>query len=292
MSETELKNLAVETGTGSCRIGKKLKRRTPEDPYELYLCEDSTGKQMLLQIAADLEYNDKITRAAYILKTLANRSKEYEEDYRKLPGWKGDLLHYDWLFPEIVDSFPCETLGGRQINILNCKDAELKSLAALPMLLKNSAGTRMRMDVKTSIWPFGRMLKLLLFAHDIGIAAKNMASRNILIGPARHHMVVFAWDKAELFNSEVSVKLRQKDIADAARVCLRTLGCDVNGNHTYSTGDMPDEGKEGFEEYLEFLRRLASGKERRAEVAFDDLYAIVERLWGGRKYHKWTTYPY
>ncbi len=40
MSETDFKDLTVETGTGLCKIGKKLKRRTAEDPYELYLCEE------------------------------------------------------------------------------------------------------------------------------------------------------------------------------------------------------------------------------------------------------------
>lgn len=270
----------ISNGKRSYEVGDKL---AEAKACRIYLCKDNAGRQLLLIIAKTVGQNGYASRAAYILKLLAEKSDFYEAEYSQQPEPKGAKVHYDWLFPELVDNFVCQEQGGRQVNILALRDVEVSKVFPLAKLHEREE----RVDLKTSAWIIGRLLKLLTFAHEQGVFVKNLTEHDILIGPERHNMTLLLWDEAELFEGKVPADTSRQDITSAAKLALRILGCDGEGNYSHS-GYAEDEGGEYFKEYLELIRDMAAGKRQTAYMAFKEFYELIKQTWG-RQYHPWKT---
>jgi hypothetical protein len=248
--------------------------------YRLYVCEDvASGRQCLLQIATETVHNGGLERAAFILKELKRTSDLFQADYaKKSPG---KSLRYDRLFPALIDSFVADEQGKRRINILAFTDVDtVTTMVPLSNLLVRD---RLLIDLETSAWIMGRLLKLLMLAHSQGIAVQVLSGNNVLINPEQHFTVVFDWSGTYTYQQEVPGESRKADIAQAATTVLTAIG---ENSETSGSQTLTDEPQQ----YVNFLRELANRRHSSAERAHRQFYDLVNELFGDQ-FHPFTTLP-
>lgn len=247
--------------------------------YRVYICKDrATDRQYLLQIASETKYNGDIDRAAFVLRELKRTSDLIEAEYAKTNPEK--KLNYDLLFPGVVDSFISDDQGRRRINILSLKGvAGIRKMIPLSNLANRD---RLRINLPTSAWIMGRLLKLLGFTHSQGIAVRALQGNNVLIEPDNHFMVVFDWSSAHTYQQDVPRSARQDDIARAAQAVFAAIG----GNP--DTADFPYNLEDG--RYVKLLERFTRGKESNADKAHANFYELVDEVFG-RGFRPFKTLP-
>lgn len=247
--------------------------------YHLYLCtQEETKRQCLLQIASLAEHNGKIQRAAYILQELERHADKLEAEYENVKTDPNVLLNYKLGFPELVDSFISQEQGGRQINILAFRNME--DVGDMVPLANITAKDYLRVDLRTSAWIMGKALKMLAFAHVQGISVNLMTSKNILINPEQHYVVIFDWTAAQI-NETVSRDIQRREISQAARAVIIALGGDLE------TGFFPEDGGK---EYADYLLQMARGNVSDAKKAHETFYEIVDKTWK-REFYSFTVEP-
>lgn len=270
----------MEHGSRQYRVGVLVAETSD---YRVYICEDvETGRQCLLQIATEAQFNGGLDRAAYVLKELKQTSDLFEAEYAKRNT--GRKLSYDYLFPQLVDSFVANEQGKRRLNILAF--TEVDDVTKLVPLSNLVAKDCLRVDLKTSAWIMGRLLKLSAFAHGEGIAIGMLSGSNILLLPERHFAITFDWSASQTHQGEVPKELRKDDIASAAKTAFAAIG----GNP--ETGEYPYDHELDADDrrYIEHIWRYTTRREGNAEAAHQQLYDLLEELWG-RKFHPFTTLP-
>lgn len=247
--------------------------------YRLYLAkEQETGEWRLLQVARDLQSNGGLSRSAYILDMFRDISRDYDTAYGKTH--EGKHLHYDRLFPRKIESFASEEQGGRRINILAFTDvSDVPSLLPLSNLRDKD---RVYIDLKTGAWILGRLLKLLGFAHEQGVAVRSLRTNNILLDKDQHFAVVLDWTAALVFPSSISREAASADIVRAAEAVLVSYGTTSHGL-PYTLSD--DEAR-----YIDLLRDFADGSENDATRAHTRFYQLVREIWD-TEFHPFTTLP-
>ena len=242
--------------------------------YSLYSCNDAAGRELLLQ--APISDNYAVSRNAFILDMLASRSLEVEEEYSN-----GDL-NYDLGFPELCDSFMVKE---KQVNVLGFRGnvASVGSIVPVVKIWKDN----LRVDLRTSAWMIGKLLKLLVFAHENSehlIQIGNISGNNVLIEPDQHYVIVFDWSGAVIHNAWKGIIVRD-EIKSAAQLVVKTIG---DLDHAC----VNDEDKV----YINYLRLLAMDGESSASKAHKAFYDIVDSLcendrsvWE-RGFYKFTTF--
>lgn len=257
---------------------KVLDLRMETSKYRTYLCEDvDSAKLCLLQIPVGVTGNGDSQRACFVLKILREAADEYQAQY-ELQGHQGQL-NYNLLFPRLLDSFIATEQSSRMVNIVDFTAAETSNLIPLSSVSKASK----RLELSTSAWIMGRLLKLLGFAHEQGIAVRALVGGNILIEPAEHLTLVFDWSSAMFYQSEVPMAVCKDDIASAAKTVLVAIGANTEtGVYPYLLDDE--------QRYIDFLWRLASRRESDAQKAHEQFYKLVEELWG-RKFREFVALP-
>lgn len=246
------------------------------EKYRLYICDEvSTQQQSLLQIATATEYNGELDRAIFILKELWQAAR--------LLDWSaGEDLNYDRLFPGVVDSFISpEEQGRRRVNILIFR--KINSITKLVPLSNLREKDRLRVDLETSAWIMGRLLKLIAFAHGKSITVGLLTGNNVLIEPERHSAVVFDWSSAIMHRLVAPHEQCKDDIAAAAQAVFAAIG----GNP--KTLEYPYATQE-HHSYIEFLRRLANREEGIATRVHTNFYGLVYGLFG-RSFRPFNTLP-
>lgn len=248
--------------------------------YRVYVCvEQGTGKCCLLQISTTSAGNGPLDKSAFLLKKLANSANEYEIAYAKLGN--DHRLSYDRLFPALVESFIAPDQGGRRANILAVVDVE-SPLQMFPLSnLRHKDNVLIALS--SSAWVMGRLLKLLVFAHDQGVAVNSITANNILIEPKQHIVTVFDWSEALIYTSEVPMAQRRSDIAKSAEAILGAVGANLH------TGDCP-QVDDSSRPYITFLFELSNGSFGNAEATHQQFYKIVERVFG-RGFNPLKTIP-
>jgi hypothetical protein len=270
----------IQNGSQIYQVGKPV---AENDKYHLYLCtQKETGRQCLLQIVTATEHNGDLDRAAYILRELKRHADELEEEYAKVKTDQKDLLNYDLGFPELVDSFVCQEQGGRRVNILAFKNVE--NVGRMVPLSNITTKDQLCVDLRTSVWIMGKLLKLLVLAHSERISAGLVTSENILIEPDQHYVLIFDWSKARTYPDAVPLETRCSEISQAAKAIITVLGGDSE------TGVFPDDSDEIFDRYTDHLLRLALGSESNAERAHAKFYELTDALWK-REFYPFTTKP-
>jgi len=251
--------------------------------YNLHLCQlGEAGKQGLLQIATAVEHNGVLDRAAYILVELKLRADELEKDYVKVRTRPDGVLNYDLGFPELVDSFVCEEQGGRRVNVLSFRNVD--DPGNLVPLVNITGKDRRRVDLKTSAWIMGKLLKLLVFAHSEGITVGLLTGNNFLIEPDQHYVLIFDWSTATIGSLAIPEETMRAEISAVGKAVITVLGGDLE------TGVFTNDGEEGFFQYTERLMRLAEGSDRDAKRAHERFYELVNGLWKPG-FHPFTTFP-
>lgn len=259
------------------QVGKKV---AETGNYRLYLCrQDGTGRQYLLQIATSVEHNGGLDRTAYVLRELKHRADELEVEYARVKTDPKVMLNYDLGFPELVDSFVCQEQGGRRINVLAFRNVE--DVSRLVPLVNITDKDRLRVDLRTSAWIMGKLLKLLVFAHNEGIAVGLLNGNNVVIEPDEHYVVIFDWSAAQTYSEEVPGEVQRQEISRAAQAVVVVLGGDLK------TGIFPDDGDKA---YTDHIMRLVRGDRGDTERAHKEFYELIDGLWE-RKYYPFTTEP-
>lgn len=253
------------------------------DTYRLIACtEKKTSRQCLLQIATDAVYNKQLERSVYILNELRRLAKEIEEEYQQVKEDPKDMLNYGLMFPEVIDSFIYQQQGKRKINILAFRNVD--DLYSPKPLSKITEKDRRRVDLFSSVWIMGKLLKLLVFTHSQWISINLISGNNILIVPDKHYVSVLDWSEAKIQDEAISFETRVQEISLAAKAVITVLGGDPD------SGIIPDDGEPGQAQYASFLWRLARGGESVALRAHEKFYELVRSLWE-RKFHPFTTKP-
>lgn len=204
--------------------------------YDIYVCDiNDRPNAGLLQISMSADSNPILNKAATTLQLLKMESEKWDKDH-----------HFDWLYPEIVASFPYKETGAsdRQVNILEIRQVkDVTELYAIAQIINSGR----YVDTRTAIWIFGRMLKLLMFVHPRGYSISTTSSK-MLIHPGNeetsHRAVLFDWTNVKVHGNDTPRPFRQKDIKTSAKTILELLGANSH------TGEYPYEDEHGFAKYV------------------------------------------
>jgi hypothetical protein len=251
-----------------------------ENEYRLYLCVQKGVKdQRLMQIGVSIAENGALERSAFQLRKLELAAYEIEEEYARLNPGSKKRLDYQLGFPAVIDSFVCADQGMRRINILGFRNVEcVNQMVPLTNITQKD---KARIDVKTSAWILGKLLKELVFIHNEGYSFDLLTADDILIEPEQHYSMVFNWPRLA---KKIDHIRRRKNIAQATIAVMAALG------YNQKTGVFPNDGDEHFEEYTGYLLRLARGEFDSAMKAHQEFYEIVYTIWP-RTYHEFTEIP-
>lgn len=232
--------------------------------YRLYRALSLDEKQSyLLRIPCDVALNVEVNSEAETLKLLKARSDDLEEKKASVTDGPLERIHYDWLFPKLVDTFILgEDQGYRQANLLSILDGDVADFYPLSKLK-----TTYFVDAKTAAWILGRFFKLQTFLDDIGVYYK-FDPNQVLIEPKYHRVVYIGWTRTSDIDHYNNGKLMAKIMLDWLKdndteheADFRKLLTDIAG--------MPDDNVlEGVD-----LHRL--------------LYGNIQ-VWWGRKYYPFT----
>src|SRR5581483_9153744 len=239
--------------------------------YRLYLCSTAGSNDIhLLQVAADVAHSGELDRAAYLIEYLVRYAGQLEEEYARVKGDPKDMLNYQFCLPQIIDTFVSAEQGDRRINILgfhNVDDA--RRMVPLHTIVHKD---HRRVDLRTSVWIMGKLLKILTFVHDAGVSIGDISTGNILIEPDQHYVVVFNWADARKHQDGVPSSVVRREIANAAESVLSVLGATA-------ANPVPYDGSAEFSIYLNHVLKLAADGDRSAEEAHRAFYALADRLW-------------
>lgn len=271
--------MIITNNGSSYEVGKKV---AETERYRLYLCRPSgTTVDHLLQVASTVEYNGALDRASYILEKLLCEAERVEEEYARVKPNPSHFLNNQLSFPEIVDTFVPADQGGRRVNILRFRGVDdVRRLVPLQNLVHRD---RLRVDLRTSIWIMGKLLKVLTFVHNEGITVGDWSLGNILIEPDLHYVVIFNWADAQLKSDGVPRDTVREEIRSATRCAIEALGGTPEGG-------IPDDGDTQHASYQKHLVELAVQGDSSALTAHQAFYALVDSLWP-RGYHPFTAYP-
>ncbi|MBI4257242.1 serine/threonine protein kinase [Candidatus Uhrbacteria bacterium] len=250
--------------------------------YRLYLCTQvGTGRQCLLQVAKETTHNGDLDRTAYILRELRAKADELERQYESRRRFPDERLNYHFGFPEAVESFVVKEQGGRRINVLvfPCVDNVIQLVPLYNIIYKDHK----RVNTRTSAWIMGKILKILVFAHDQEFQVNNLEPSNILIEPDLHFVVVFDWSDARSSPHGMEADLTRADIMKAAHAVITLLGGDA------TMRSFPEDGVENASVYLDHLLQLAAGRQSSAAHAHKEFYQLLKNSLHWKGFHPFTT---
>lgn len=228
--------------------------------YTVHACtppHSETTVELLAQVANGITNNDAITRNAFILAKLDAAATEIEIEHTKLG--KGPL-NYDLSFPEVYDT---ASLDANKANILRFRG--VKDVTRVIPLLKVWKSS-MKIDLRTSAWIMGKLLKILAFAHDQDIQVNTITGNNILIEPDQHYVLLFDWSRAVL--GKLSASMKREEVKMAAQCVVRALGGNLDAARV-NDADIP---------YTDYLHTLYMRGDSDAAKAHKRFYEVVDSL--------------
>jgi len=249
----------------------------------LYICtQEESGRQCLLQIAKENSNNGDLDRSAFLLTELERYALEAEEEYMAVKEKPESMLNYQFGFPELVESFIFDEQDGRRVNILAFRN--VPEVSKMVPLINITEKDGLRVDLRTSAWIVGKLLKLLVLVHSKNIAVRLLIGDNILIEPNQHYVLIFDWLAAQKFPGGIPDDICREEISEAVQAIITVCGGDPE------TGIFLDSDEKGFEQYVNHLQKLALGSERSAQRAHERHYEIVDGIWE-HGFHPFTTHP-
>ena len=217
---------------------------------------------VILKVAATIDDNDVITDESSFFNVLDNKITEIDELQSRI-GEK--LAHYGWLFTKPIDLFMEETQGNRYISVYAIPEIKPEDITSMTKLCNN-----VEIDVRTSVWIIGRLLKIYGFFELMSLEDSNVtkypqfSADSYLIDP-KHHRVLF-------YNcpSKVYEDVTASDYIKAISNFMLGWVC---------ANDDPDE-----QEYVELLKDFAEKGRGKASEAHTELYDLVKEKWGIQYY--------
>lgn len=269
-------HVIVESSTARYEVLKLVARAST---YSLYICRDTSEKGYLLQIASERAYNGGIERAAYVLRSLMEASRQHDEIYMK--DHEGHRLHFDRLFPDLIETFISEQQERRRVNILSFTD--VPDVTHLLPMSNLKSKDRLRVDPKTNAWILGRLLKLMTLVHAEGVTIRTLSSNNVLLEPDKHFAIVLDWSSSRMHQGDAPIDDVTADVVHAAQAAYDALGDVDNGHYIFDDADM---------RYIDLLRRLVGSEAGTitADQAHAMFYELVREIWP-IEFHPFTTLP-
>jgi hypothetical protein len=251
------------------------------EQFRLYECELPGGEVGILKISVSATENGVLDREAYILQVLQEEADLAEKDYgRKNPG---KVLNYRICFPNLVESFIAPDQGGRRVNILKFTHVG-DALWRLAPITHLASRDYVRVDPRTSAWMLGKMLKLLVFTHSLGLENGQVTGENFLVERDQHYVALFDWSKATNHqDSGVPSKVASEEISRVATEVILALG----GNP--ETGELPADEQLVDDRYARHIHNLAKGNVSDAYEAHTEFYKLIRALWP-REFWPFTSY--
>jgi hypothetical protein len=247
--------------------------------FDIHLCTPADNpKKSCLLVTAREGKNPVVDRWAFILKELAQHAERLEEEYALTKTDPNSFLNYRLGFPTLVETF--KSPAGQQMMIVEFEHSEPSAMVPIARMIQKD---EFRVDLKSSVWMMGKLLKILAFAHDQGISVGPITTGKILIDPDQHYVNVFDWSAGQMSTPPLTDELKQQEIAQATNVIVDALGGDVTQRTIPN-----NEGEEG-ERYIAHLWTLVDALFRDANLAHERFYQLVEKLWG-RTFHPFTTF--
>ena len=258
----------------------KEERLGSTDEFTLYECTLPDKSPAILKIAKTLGNNGLLDREAYILGILKEGAEELEKDYFEVTEGKKSPLNNHYFFPQLVESFIASDQDNRRVSILSLSHVSKKLAELMPLSFISVNNNRV--DPRTSAWILGKLLKLLVFTHGLGIELGQITADNILINQRKHYVCMFDWSKAVLCNGEISSEVAGREIAQITREVIKILGCSEDG-------ELPKDEQLVDDSYEKFLKNLTSGFESDSYTAHKKFYELIWSLWP-HGFHPFTTH--
>lgn len=267
--------------SASGKIYRIIEPLSDNDKINLYRITDSEeGSGLVLKVGKSASFNGVMDREFLILKKMKEHAQALEKEYTRI---KPDgLLNYQLGFPEVMETFISEDQGKRRIVIerLTATD-DLHELVPVGQIRNREFS---RVDLKTSVWVMGKLLKIIAFAHNQGIEVGNISSENILIVKESHCVTLFDWSLAKIHSGIISTDISQSEISCAAREVLSLLS-GINGSYSF----ILEEGDSQDVDYVKFLEEIYRGKYVDANKAHAEFYKFVRAVWG-KIFHPYTAF--
>jgi hypothetical protein len=269
--------MVIENGPHRYHVGARV-AETPE--YRLYLCSaEEGGSGQLLQIACEVPTNGTLDRSAYFLEQLLARAEELESKYAKVKSNPDAQLNYQLGFPALVDSFVPVDQGGRRVNVLAFRHVEdTRAMVPLHNIVHRD---RQRIDLRSSIWILGKLLKTIAFAHGADVTINQVTPGNVLIDPSQHYVVVFNWANAQKHPEGIP----RNEVMGEIKAAVSTVLTALDGTEE---GGIPDDDSDQYQQYNEHVMGLLRTGHRSAKDAHREFYELVDQLWP-RGFHPFTT---
>lgn len=249
------------------------------DTFNLYECQPPDRTNAILKIAKTIAENGLLDREAYILQLLRDGAKSLEEEYAVATGGTNPPLNNHFFFPNLIETFTVSDQENRRVLLLQFPDIskKLSDLVPLSYITKD----RLRVDPRTSAWILGKLLKLLVFTQQLGIAVGTISADNILINKKEHLVCLFDWSDASTQDTETPPEVTSKEISCITKEVLNILG-------VLPDGSLPSDDQLIDKRYEDYLKRLSSGTEHDPDTAHQQFYELIRSLWP-REYHPFTT---
>lgn len=221
------------------------------DKSSIFLCKDKSENEFLYQVPTE-KSSDSAEKNVFILDKLNQNAAIVQAS-------TDAVLNYDLGFPKIVDKFDLETTSSYVIKF-NGIDV-VGTVVPLIKMLKSD----LRVDLQTSAWIMGKLLKTMSFAHQNGIEVVDFSANNVLIQPDKHYVIVFDWSKSEF--QEITQIVAKREIKKVANLILKILGNLESAKES-----------EVNSYYIDYIEKLADRGETSAVKAHADFYSVVDKL--------------
>lgn len=251
--------------------------------YDTYKCTLPDGRICFAKVAAMNAMNGRLDREVYILNQIAEHTVRIEASYaEKFPG--SAPLNYHICFPKAEETFLfVDKAGKRRVSIVSLFELTENITDLAPMAYIGSRENT-RVDPKTSAWMLGKMLKVLVFTHSIGLSLGSLSGEKILLQRDNHLVALLDLTNAVFTGDErLDEESARIEIMQLAQAVFDVLG----GN--FALGTIPEDKQLPDDRYAAFLKSLADGKETSAKNAHMMHYSLIEEMWG-IKYHPYTAY--
>jgi hypothetical protein len=274
-----MQTISVNNSTGTHYMAGELLGQT--DSFKIYKCVLPDDKEGFLKITCSAADNGLLDKEAYILETLRKEAEDTEAEYAKIKT-DDKMLNYQLCFPSLIDSFISEDQQGRRINILslNQTSEKIADLAPISHLVSKE---RAYIDPRTSAWILGKLLKLLVFAHDQGISVGLISGDNILIQREKHYVSIFDWSQALFNGGGVPEDIASDEISKVTEEVILALGGDIDTGKLLPSDQLVDS------QYEDFLKKLLAKKFTNAKEAHEKFYELIRSIWP-REFHPFTTH--
>lgn len=232
--------------------------------YRTRICMTPDGRVCAMKIATSIDHNNVIDREAYLLQRMRRIDDEVPDEKLRTRSF----------FPEVVDSFNAGPEQGNRMVLVVGFAPEITHMNQLKVLKDLIEVDKSRVDVRTFAWMWGKVLKIIGFAHEHGMVNGAIDTQNVLLETSMHGVIIFDWSHAHFTDSE---REKRAEIKNAALATLAALEITSAGKLVHKD-EYLDRGQQS--EFEEYFRRILSGEDRRSAYEIKDtFYDMIWRFW-------------